>query len=139
MSHEKRAEKPKHRWLAWVGLQEPPPDPEAWVPVATGPVDDSGTGASSYASTISQALTDAGIEARQRPYVVPDNRGLAAALLVVNQSAADRVRVAVLVRARDLERARSVVGTAHDSELEGRPISEGQAAFWLSQDTPRGT
>lgn len=132
MSREPPAEKPKHRWLAWVGLQEPPRDPDAWVPVATGRVDDSETGASGYASAIVQALADAQIEAHQRPYVVPDNTGMAAALLVSNRSAADRVRVAVLVHSRDLEHARSIVSTGQpEPDLSGRQISEGEAAFWL--------
>jgi hypothetical protein len=131
MSQDQPAEKPKHRWLARLGLQEPPPDPEAWVAVATGRVDDPDTGASNYAKTIGQALTDAGIEAEQRPYVVPNHRGLAAAVLLFNQSAADRVQVAVLVRTRDVAAARSVVGDAHDPELDGSPVSEGRAASWL--------
>jgi hypothetical protein len=132
MSEDQPAEKRKHRWLAWMGLQERPPDPEAWVPVATGRVDDPDTGASNYASTIAQALADAGIEAQQRPYVVPDNRGLASAVLLVNRSAAERVQVAVLVHGHDVARARSVVGNAHDPELGGSAVSEGQAAFWLN-------
>jgi hypothetical protein len=86
-------------------------------------MDDADTGASNYAKTIAQALTDAGIEAQQRPYVVPDNRGLAAAVLLVNQSAADRLQVAVLVHTRDVAAARSVVGDAHHPELDGSPVS----------------
>jgi hypothetical protein len=102
-------------------------------------VDDSDTGAADYSSAIVKALAEAGVEARQRPYVVPDNSGLAAAANLVNQSAPDRVRVAVLVHTRDLERAKSIVGTSKDVELGGRPISEGAAALWLSGALPPGT
>jgi hypothetical protein len=139
MSQDQPAEKPKHRWLARLGLQEPPADPEAWVPVATGRVDDPGTGASNYAKTIAQALTDAGIEAQQQPYVVPNNRGLAAAVLLVNRSAAERVQVAVLVHTRDLALARSVVANAHDPELGGNPVSEGRAPLLVGSAIPLGT
>jgi hypothetical protein len=139
MSQDQPAEKPKRRWLAWLGLQERPPNPEAWVPVATGRVDDTDTGASKYANTIAQALTDAGIEAEQRPYVVPDNSGLAAAVLLVNRSAAERVQVAVLVHTHDLAQARSIVANAHDPELGGNAVSEGRAALLLGSATPPGT
>lgn len=140
MSQDQPAEKPKHRWLAWVGLQEPPAGPDAWLPVATGRVDDSDTGASDYASAVVQALADAQIEAHQRPYVVPDNTGLAAALFASNRSAADRVRVAVLVHSRDLERARPIVGTVQpEPELGRKQISEGEAALWLGGVMPPGT
>jgi hypothetical protein len=132
VSKDQPTEKRKHRWAAWMGRQEPPPNPEAWVPVATGRVDDTDTGASNYAATITQALTDAGIDAQQRPYVVPDNSGLAAAVLLVNRSAAERVQVAVLVHTRDLARANEVVTNAHDPELGGSPVSEGRAALWVS-------
>jgi hypothetical protein len=84
-------------------------------------------------------LIDAGIEAQQRPYVVPDNSGLAAAVLLVNRSAAERVQVAVLVHTRDLSRARSIVADAHDPELGGSPVSEGRAALRLGPATPSGT
>jgi hypothetical protein len=137
MSQDQPAEKPKHRWLAWVGLQEPPADPDSWVPVATGQVDDSDTGASDYASAVVQALAAAQIEAHQRPYVVPDSTGLAAAVLLSSRSATDRVHVAVLVHARDVEHARTVVGTVqNEPELGGRQISEGEAALWLEGAIP---
>lgn len=138
MSQEPPAKKPKHRWLSWVGLEAPPADPEAWVPVATGRVDDPDTGASGFASAVVRALTDDGLEAHQRPYVVPDNHGLAAAANLTNPSAVDRVRVAVLVHSRDVARARSIVGTAQDPELSGRSVSEGKAALWLSLVDHRG-
>lgn len=131
MSQDQPAETPKHRWLAWVGLQAPPADPDAWVPVTSGRVDDPDTGASGYTSAVVQALADAQIEAHQRPYVVPDSAGLPAALLASNRSAADRVRVAVLVHARDVDQARIVVGSVQpEPELGGRQISEGGAALW---------
>lgn len=139
MSQKPPAKQPKHRWLSWMGLEAPPADPEAWVPVATGRVDDPDTGASNFASAVAKALTEDGLEAHQRPYVVPDNHGLAAAANLTNPSAVDRVRVAVLVHTRDVARARSIVGTAEDPELSGKSVSEAKAAFWLSQDDHPGT
>jgi len=140
MGEDRSGEKPKHRWLAWVGLQEPPPDPDAWVPVATGRVDDPDTGASNYASAVVRVLADAGIEAHQRPYVVPDNAGLVAAALLDTRSVDDRVRVAVLAHSVDLERARSVVAGVHEQDVpDGKPVSEGEAALWLSGAIPPGT
>lgn len=126
------SDKPKHKLLKWVGLQAPPPDPESWVLVATGAVDNAGTGASDYASTIAKALGGKNIEARQHPYVVPDNTGLAAGAMPVSKSTVARVRVAVLVHRRDLDRARAVVDPSSPPEMDGNPVSEGEAALWIS-------
>ena len=134
MTQEEPVERPKHRWLAWMGLQAPPTDPDAWVPVASGRVSDPTTGASDFAKAIAQTLADAGIEAHQRPYVVPAS--LAGLLTLGGASASDRVRVAVLVHARDEQRARPLVGAAHEPDPGASQPTERQAASLLKQAVP---
>jgi hypothetical protein len=103
----------QRRWLKWVGLQEPPVDPEAWMAVVQDlTVDDVETGLCEKAALIAEALKAAGIEAQQRAYVRADQgrlSGVAWGSLVGGASAGDRVRVAVLVHNRDLEQANIVV------------------------------
>lgn len=61
------------RWMKRLGLQESPPDPEAWAPILTDQrVDDPATGTSSTAARIVEILTRAGIEAQQQVYVLPN-------------------------------------------------------------------
>lgn len=83
------------------------------------------TGFSRTAARAAQELTDASIEAEQRPYTLPDSTGFHA-LPGAIPSPFDRIRVAVLVRRRDLERANEVlrphVGLPDDPEPE--PISD---------------
>ena len=82
----------------------------------------------------SKVLTDSGIETEQRPYTLPDSGGYLR-LPGVIPSPVDRIRVAVLVRRRDLERAKEVlrphVGLPDDPEPE--PISDEELAR-LSQE-----
>jgi hypothetical protein len=117
-------EPPKqHRWLKWMGLQEPPVDPEAWMAVVQDlAVDDVETGLCEKAALVAEALKEAGIEAQQRAYVRADQgriSGVAWGALVGGASAGDRVRVAVLVHNRDLEQAKIVVaGLGEHRELE---------------------
>lgn len=93
-----------HRWLHWLGLDEPPPDPAAWIPVATDcPVEDPVKGSSETAGKIVKVLADGGVEAHQRAYVRADQMAL------VGPEAADRIRVAVLVHNRDLDRAQALL------------------------------
>jgi hypothetical protein len=123
-------EAPKqHRWLKWVGLQEPPADPEAWIPVVKDlGVDDAETGVCKAASRVTQALKAAGIEAEQRAYVRTDQgrvSGMSWGAFVGGTPAADRVKVAVLVHHRDLEQAASVVaGLGEYREPDVRPADE---------------
>jgi hypothetical protein len=117
------------RWLKWVGLQEPPIDPEAWMAVAQDlGVDDSEAGSSEVATQISEALTAAGIESHQRVYARPDaGRTSAFTLqaLVGGLPAANRVRIAIVVHNRDLERAKSLVAELPVSQNGGvRTIKE---------------
>ena len=119
----------QHRWLKWVGLQEPPVDPEAWMAVVKDlAVDDAETGVCVAASRVTEALKAAGIEAHQRAYVRTEQgrvSGMAWGAFVGGTPAADRVKVAVLVHNRDLEQATSVVaGLGEYREVENRIVDE---------------
>lgn len=88
-------------------------DPDAWTPVARDlSVDDVETGHCEEASKAVAALRAAGIEARQRAYVLQDDIGMGRSgfhLLGPGPAAADRIRVAVLVRQREFERATEIL------------------------------
>lgn len=116
---------PKRRWLKWVGLQESEPDPEAWTAIATGiPIDEPATGTSDTAAGIVEILRRAGIEARQQVYVLPDQVKLTIGPGVAGDSGPDpasRLRVAVLVHNRDLERATGLPEL--QQELRHRQVS----------------
>ena len=119
----------QHRWLKWVGLQEPPVDPDAWMAVVKDlAVDDAETGVCVAAARVTEALKAAGIEAEQRAYVRTKQgrvSGMSWGAFVGGTPAADRVKVAVLVHNRDLERARSVVaGLGEYREVENRLADE---------------
>lgn len=91
----------KHPWLQRLGLEDTPPRPDSWVPVARAfKIDDVEKSTSSDASRLSAALDGAGVESQQHPYEVEGPRsgiyGLPAGMVE---------RVAVLVRHRDLARA----------------------------------
>jgi hypothetical protein len=123
----------QHRWLKWVGLQEPPVDPEAWMAVVKDlAVDDAETGVCEAASRVAEALKAAGIEAHQRVYVRTDQgrvSGMSWGAFVGGTPAADRVKVAVLVHNRDLEQATSVVaGLGEYREVEVRLADQELAA-----------
>jgi hypothetical protein len=91
------------------GSSRPPQDPDEWVPVTSATVDDANTGFSSLASRSAKALEAAGIETQQKPYVLPD----APATQTSGPDVTDRIRVAVLVHYRDLDRARERLRTVH--------------------------
>jgi hypothetical protein len=97
--------------------------------VTSARIDNAETGSSTTAARAAQVLTDTGIETQQRPYALPDNTGylrLSGAI----PSPVDRIRIAVLVRRRDLERAKEVlrrhVHLPDDPEPE--PISDEELA-----------
>jgi hypothetical protein len=123
-------EAPKqHRWLKWVGLQEPPADPDAWMAVVQDlTVDNVETGHCERAFRVAEALKAAGIEAQQRAYVRTDQgrvSGMSWGAFVGGTPAGDRVRVAVLVHNRDLEQANIVVaGLNEHGELEDQLAPE---------------
>lgn len=105
-----------NRLLRWAGLQarqEPAVDPEAWTPIVRDlSVDDVESGHCEEASRAVAALCAAGIEARQRAYVLQDDISMGRSgfhLLGPGPAAADRIRVAVLVRQRESERASEIL------------------------------
>lgn len=119
-----------HRWLKWMGLQEHPEDPDAWVAVTTDlPIDDDSNGSSELASRIVARLSEAGIEAQQKSYVRPDTMrtvGTSYGILFdAGPAAPDRIRFAVIVRHRDLERAGQLVAEV-SRESAPRPISDAE-------------
>jgi hypothetical protein len=84
-----------------MGLEAGPADPDHWVRVFSGLLDDPETGFSEQSARIYDVLTGAGIDARQQPYVLPDHNWS----LLGGPSATRRIEVAVLVRRRDESRA----------------------------------
>lgn len=103
-----------HNWLRWLGLEEPPADPDAWVAVVQNlPVENFETGYSALAHRLTDALRAAGIEAHQRAYARADQgntSGFSMRTLIGGDPTAARVRIAVVVHGRDLERAQQVAG-----------------------------
>ena len=75
MSADRSSSAPTRTWRERLGLQAPPPDPDEWVPVISGRVEDAETGFSGRALRAAEVLEDAGIEAQQRPYVACDRLG----------------------------------------------------------------
>ena len=102
----------EHKWLEWVGLEEAPEDADAWDAVASDlPVENPEARASQAGSQIAAALDAAGIRARQRIYVAPDqsSTGWYGLSFDGGPGPSSRVRAAVLVHHRDLERATKLV------------------------------
>ena len=60
----------KHHWLAWLGLQEPPPTAESWMPVARAFRIDAPDNTSSMAGELVKTLQGEGIDAQQRSYAL---------------------------------------------------------------------
>jgi hypothetical protein len=120
-----------NRFLRWAGLQapqEPVVDPDAWTPVAKDlSVDDVETGHCEEASRAVAALSAAGIEARQRAYVLQDDISMGRSgfrLLGPGPAAADRIRVAVVVQQRELERASEILARDRASEIPARNVTK---------------
>jgi len=109
----------KKSWLERLGLQAAP-DPEEWVLASSGRID-ANTGDSRAAAEAARALSQAGIEAQQKRYVLPDNAGFNQAAGGFTPSVTDRIRVGVLVHRRDLEQAKEVLGRG---DREPEPTDE---------------
>lgn len=125
----------EHRWLKWVGLEEPPEEPDAWDPVASDlPVENPEAGSSEAASQIAAALAAAGIQAHQRIYVAADesSTGWYGLNFSGGPGPSSRVRAAVLVHHRDLEPATKLVaeqfapGAISDEELTRQALEAGE-------------
>jgi hypothetical protein len=128
---------PRHSWLDWLGLQEPPPEPDTWVPVARAfEVDELETSSSSVAARLVEALRAAGIQASQRSYafdtsVVP---GALAGAPFSTVGGGMETRVAVLVHNRDRAQAAKIAAEFQrvaneplisDEELTRRALEAG--------------
>jgi hypothetical protein len=120
---------PKHRWLEWFGLQEPPAEPDSWVPVARGfGIDEFKTGSSKLAVRLVDVLSGAGIQAHQRSYEFDATRGVR----VFSGASGVVKRVAVLVHSRD--RARAVeIAAEFERELERQRL-EGERELVSASD-----
>jgi len=114
----------EHKWLEWLGLEEPPPDADSWVPVARDfQIDDVNAGSSSEAARLVDQLSRAGIQAQQRSYELDaaveteESLNLFAGGAAV--SSESFTHVAVGVHNRDRARATEIVRQfEHESELE---------------------
>lgn len=136
------------RWLKRLGLQAPAQDPDAWTPIVTDQlVDDPATGTSNIAARIIEVLASAGIEAQQRPYVVPHQPKLNVNVGVLadpGPDAADRLRVSVLVHNRDLERATALPELQKElnRQQEPYPVSDEELtrqSLQAGEEPGRGT
>ncbi len=97
-----------HNWLARVRSNEPAPRLQDWVSVASVKIDDPESGFSDEARRAVKLLAEAGVEAQQHPYVLPDNTGFLA-LPGAIPSPVDRIRIAILVHSSDAGRAREIM------------------------------
>jgi hypothetical protein len=132
----------QHKWLEWLGLEEPPPEPDSWVPIARDfHIDDVKTGSSSVAARLVDRLSDAGIQARQRSYELDAAEETAESLTLFGgggslDSGSFR-RVAVGVHNRDRAGATEVTTEfERESELELRRSDEELAREALEASPP---
>ncbi len=96
---------PRRRsWRQRLGLAPEAPGPEDWVRAAEIRVDESGK--PRHLDRAVSRLREAGMETQQRPYVIPDENSRYGFPI---PDASERVRIAILVRARDLDRARELL------------------------------
>jgi hypothetical protein len=120
----------EHKWLEWLGLEEPPPEPDSWVPVARGfHIDDVKTGSSSAAARLVDQLSGAGIQARQRSYELDAAIETAESLTLFGGGGSlgggSFRRVAVGVHNRDRARATEIATQfEHQSELDSTRSDE---------------
>ncbi len=91
------------------------------MPVASFEVEDRDDGTSARAADLVRSLSDAGIRAEQRPYMVPDVR---VSWFTSGPAVNDRIRVAVLVHSRDVERATRLSHEREATIPELEPISD---------------
>jgi hypothetical protein len=118
-----------HAWLEWIGLEEPPPEPDSWVPVVRGlTLDHPRTGSSTLGSRLVDELAAAKIEAHQRLYefynVTPGS---------LLPRSGEVSAVAVVVHNRDLAAAGPVAAALADV-LEHEPPPAVEPESGLSDD-----
>jgi hypothetical protein len=104
--------KHRHRGLGWLGLQEPPPEAGAWVPVARAFV------SSKDASRLVERLAAAGIDGRLRSYSFDNTQPSA---IGAGWSGEVEERMAVLVHDRDRRRATEI---ARELEREQHDLAQ---------------
>jgi uncharacterized protein with PIN domain len=101
----------QHKWLTWVGLQEPPLDADSWVPVVRGlRVSDEQSGKSKLGARLIKLLADGNIRAEQQAYEFASgqySRGAVSGLLMMGGDQAVH-RIAVMVHRRDQPRATEI-------------------------------
>jgi hypothetical protein len=119
----------RRSWRQRLGLAEQPPNQNAWVVLASAQVDDAERGYSEPIERVEQALRTAEIDVQVRPYVGPDGAGTIPAVIGTwsARSVEDRIRIVVLVRLRDLERAETVAGGIQHVRLEWHTEPQGSA------------
>jgi len=116
--------------LKATGLGPHATDEDAWVGVESDRVD--GETNSSSADHAVQKLAQAGIEARQRPFVRPDGWSKPyAVLLGPGPDPQSRIRMEILVQHRDLTRAQQVLAAA-----EPPPISDEELTRQALESAP---
>ena len=110
-------EQHEHKWLEWLGLEEPPPNADTWEPVARAfHVDYPETNTSRGAAALIAVLKQAGIDAQQRSYEWDE--AVPGAVWSVDR---EETHVAVGVHERDRERATEIARkfmSEHDSHEE---------------------
>lgn len=110
-----------HRWLKWVGLRQPPVDPDGWVPIVRGlPVADPETGQSTVADRLISLLAKAGIEAEQRTYLYDTTT-----FNLYGLPRGEEVHAAVLVHERDRRRGAELATELNDTLDRERPSDQG--------------
>jgi hypothetical protein len=115
----------QHKWLRWVGLQDPPPEADSWVPVVRGlQISDVKTHTSTLGARLVDRLSDAGIQAQQRSYEFNDrSAGVQSVSGLPGLAGHIVTRVAVLVHNRDRERA-TQIAIELDRESKSQTISD---------------
>ena len=125
-----------HQWLEWLGLEEPPPNADSWVAVARGFLPDGPDEKSSrLASQMVNALTQAGIQARQRLYQFY-NADMGSGGGMFGLATGMETCVAVVVPDKDLPRANAVANSIKDEiQKEAQEPLDGEISdAQLTQD-----
>jgi len=127
----------RHVWLRWIGLEQPPPAPDAWVPIVRAlRISDPSRGTSRVGDRLVEELGKAKIAAYQRTYIW-DNSSVS---LYGQVTGGVETHVAVLVHerdraaavqiARELDRSlerEAAAGALSDEELTRAALEAGPA------------
>jgi hypothetical protein len=99
--------------LRRMGLEAGAADPDEWVRVHSSPSTDPGGLFAAQRARIQAALTSAGIDVREQPYLLPDHNSRYS----VGTSPAERIEIATLVHRRDARRAGQVLAD-HEARVD---------------------